>query len=229
MARTVYEEMLPRWLSTRESAKPPPQESAAARWPLLATLAAPVFTGLAAAWFFRGRRPALWSKKVRDVMVDEVVTIDPSATLADAARQMRDHNVGILPVIVAGELAGVITDRDLVVRALAEGADPTLTVVGEFASGAPIFFRPDPGLDETMEMGPSIAGKQWSTVMGYIEAGKQEGATLLTGGMRPEAIALSKSGTALINGNRASSMIPCSQSTTGYRRCPALTRLPITD
>ena len=152
MARTVYEEMLPRWLSTRESAKPPPQESAAARWPLLATLAAPVFTGLAAAWFFRGRRPALWSKKVRDVMVDEVVTIDPSATLADAARQMRDHNVGILPVIVAGELAGVITDRDLVVRALAEGADPTLTVVGEFASGAPISVRPDTGLDETMEI-----------------------------------------------------------------------------
>ena len=37
MARTVYEEMLPRWLSTRESAKPPPQEGAAARWPLLAT------------------------------------------------------------------------------------------------------------------------------------------------------------------------------------------------
>jgi len=170
MARTVYEEMLPRWLSTRESAKPPPQESAAARWPLLATLAAPVFTGLATAWFFRGRRPALWSKKVRDVMVDEVVTIAPSATLADAARQMRDHNVGILPVIVAGELAGVITDRDLVVRALAEGADPTLTVVGEFASGAPISVRPDTGLDETMETWVSarwVAYLSWTTTTGW--------------------------------------------------------------
>ena len=37
-------------------------------------------------------------------------------------------------------------------RALAEGADPTLTVVGEFASGAPIAVRPDTGLDETMEI-----------------------------------------------------------------------------
>ena len=46
-----------------------------------------------------------------------------------------------------------------------------------------------PGLDEAMEMGPSIADKQWSTVMGYIEAGKQEGATLLTGGMRPDHLA----------------------------------------
>ncbi len=46
-----------------------------------------------------------------------------------------------------------------------------------------------PGLDETMEMGPSIADKQWATVMGYIEAGKKEGATLLTGGMRPDHLA----------------------------------------
>jgi len=42
-----------------------------------------------------------------------------------------------------------------------------------------------PGLDETMEMGPSIADRQWSTVMGYIEAGRHEGARLLLGGTRP--------------------------------------------
>ncbi len=46
-----------------------------------------------------------------------------------------------------------------------------------------------PGLDETMEMGPSIADKQWASVLAYIEAGKQEGATLLTGGMRPAHLA----------------------------------------
>jgi aldehyde dehydrogenase (NAD+) len=46
-----------------------------------------------------------------------------------------------------------------------------------------------PGLDESMEMGPSIADRQWSTVLGYIEAGKQEGATLLTGGTRPDHLA----------------------------------------
>ncbi len=43
-----------------------------------------------------------------------------------------------------------------------------------------------PGLDVKMDMGPSIADKQWQTVMGYIETGKQEGATLLTGGIRPD-------------------------------------------
>ncbi len=46
-----------------------------------------------------------------------------------------------------------------------------------------------PGLDESMEMGPSIADKQWASVLGYIETGKKEGATLLTGGMRPEHLA----------------------------------------
>ena len=46
-----------------------------------------------------------------------------------------------------------------------------------------------PGLDEAMEMGPSIADGQWSTVLDYIEAGKREGARLLTGGGRPEHLA----------------------------------------
>lgn len=46
-----------------------------------------------------------------------------------------------------------------------------------------------PGLDDTMEMGPSISERQWSTVMGYIEAGRQAGARLLTGGTRPEHLA----------------------------------------
>jgi len=43
-----------------------------------------------------------------------------------------------------------------------------------------------PGLDPAMEMGPSIADRQWQTVMQYIEAGRQDGARLLTGGVRPE-------------------------------------------
>jgi aldehyde dehydrogenase (NAD+) len=46
-----------------------------------------------------------------------------------------------------------------------------------------------PGLDEAMEMGPSISDRQWSTVMHYIDAGRQAGATLLTGGTRPAHLA----------------------------------------
>ena len=63
--------------------------------------------------------------KVRDVMVRKVVTIEPSASLAEAAQRMREANVGVLPVVDEGEVRGVITDRDLVVRV----SDPLLVRV----------------------------------------------------------------------------------------------------
>jgi CBS domain-containing protein len=153
MARTMFEAIAQRWLPTPVTAESTsPHDDATPMWPLFIAVAIPALAGLAAAWFLKERRPMLRSTKVKDLMVSDVVTIDPTATLAHAARLMRDHNVGILPVIVNTTLVGVITDRDLVVRALADGADPTLTVVGEFVSGKPICARPDTKLEEAMEV-----------------------------------------------------------------------------
>ena len=74
--------------------------------------------------------------KVRDVMIPSVVTIEASATLVDAARQMKEANVGVLPIVDGGILRGIVTDRDLVVRAMAEGVDPARTpVVNQLLSG----------------------------------------------------------------------------------------------
>jgi CBS-domain-containing membrane protein len=87
---------------------------------------------------------------VCDVMVEDVVTINASATLLDTARQMRDANVGMLPVIAEGRLRGVITDRDLVVRAMAEGVDPGSMPVTEFLSDRPITARVEWGTDQAM-------------------------------------------------------------------------------
>ena len=67
--------------------------------------------------------------KIRDVMVRDVIAVDPSASLAEAAQLMRQANVGILPVVEDGQVCGVITDRDLVVRALAVDADLVSTPV----------------------------------------------------------------------------------------------------
>src|SRR4029453_17478010 len=75
------------------------------------------------------------SMKIKDVMVQDVVSINPSASLAEAAQLMRQANVGILPVVEEGQVCGVITDRDLVVRAIAIGADLPSTPVGECATG----------------------------------------------------------------------------------------------
>ena len=89
--------------------------------------------------------------KIRDVMVHDVVAIDPSASLAEAAQLMREANVGILPVVDDGQVCGVITDRDLVVRAIAAGADLTSTPVGECATGDPVVAHPDWDLDQAMD------------------------------------------------------------------------------
>ena len=89
--------------------------------------------------------------KIRDVMVRDVIAVDPSASLAEAAQLMQQANVGILPVVEDGQVCGVITDRDLVVRALAVDADLISTPVGECATGAPIVAHPDWDLDQAME------------------------------------------------------------------------------
>src|SRR4029434_5449492 len=89
--------------------------------------------------------------KIKDVMVKDVVAINPSASLAEAAQLMCHAHVGILPVVEEGQVCGVITDRDLVVRAIAIGADLASTPVGECATGDPVVAHPDWNLDQAMD------------------------------------------------------------------------------
>ncbi|MGH7277832.1 MAG: CBS domain-containing protein [Candidatus Rokuibacteriota bacterium] len=90
-------------------------------------------------------------KTVQDVMVVNVVTIEPSASLAAAARAMEQGNVGMLPVLGDGRLQGIITDRDIVVRAIARAADPSTTRVVECLSANPITARPDWTTQQAMD------------------------------------------------------------------------------
>jgi CBS domain-containing protein len=89
-------------------------------------------------------------KTVADVMVADVVTVEPSASLTDAARIMDQENVGMLPVVEDGRVRGVITDRDIVVRAVARGADPTTTRVQDCLTASLHLARPDWTTDEAM-------------------------------------------------------------------------------
>lgn len=82
-------------------------------------------------------------RRVRDVMVADVVTIEPSASLVAAARRMRDANIGMLPVVDRGRVVGVITDRDIVVRAVAHERDPLTTRVSDCLSEGVIPAHPD--------------------------------------------------------------------------------------
>jgi CBS domain-containing protein len=63
------------------------------------------------------------ASQVRDVMTPQVRTIQPESRLQDVARIMRDEDIGAIPVMQGDRLLGMITDRDIVIRALAEGQD----------------------------------------------------------------------------------------------------------
>ena len=104
----------------------------------------------AALWFFRRR--ATNRRNVGDVMVGDVLTIDASASVMEAAQRMRDGNVGVLPVTDEGRLRGIVTDRDLVVRGMAEGADPVSMRVGDCATWDIVCARRDSTIDEAMEV-----------------------------------------------------------------------------
>lgn len=67
--------------------------------------------------------------KVRDVMTKSVVTVSPDDTIKDAAQVMQRHNIGSVPVVDKTGLVGIVTDRDIVVRNIAQGQDPFSTPV----------------------------------------------------------------------------------------------------
>lgn len=106
-------------------------------------------TGIAllAAGAVRRRR-----RKVEAVMVRHVVTVDAQASVLEAARRMRDDNVGVLPIIDNGRLVGVVTDRDLVVRVLARGAEVSTTRIGDCASTTVVSARPHWSAEEALRV-----------------------------------------------------------------------------
>jgi CBS domain-containing protein len=91
--------------------------------------------------------------KAREVMHPGATCIGENGTLSRAAEMMRDMSVGALPVCGEdGRLHGIITDRDIVVRAIAEGYDPDVVTAGEIAEGTPIWVDADAETDEIIEV-----------------------------------------------------------------------------
>jgi CBS domain-containing protein len=72
--------------------------------------------------------------QVKDIMTFNVETIDSNASLIEAARKMKELEVGALPVWKNGKLVGMVTDRDITIRAVAEKKNPSTTSVKEIMS-----------------------------------------------------------------------------------------------
>lgn len=87
---------------------------------------------------------------VREFMTSDPVTVSSDCSLMEAARIMRAHDVGVLPVINEGEFCGVITDRDIVIKAVAAGRfDDT---VGSFISMGVVTVAPDDDVERAAEL-----------------------------------------------------------------------------
>jgi len=71
------------------------------------------------------------------------VTVSRDATVVDAARQMKQRNVGSVLVLDAGRLAGIFTERDALFRVLAAGRDPATTTIGDVMTPQPQTMHPD--------------------------------------------------------------------------------------
>lgn len=81
--------------------------------------------------------------QVREIMSHEVIGIDSNETVQQAAQMMAEHDFGSLPVFENGQLAGVVTDRDIAIRAAAAGKAPCETPVGSVMTAEPVMVSED--------------------------------------------------------------------------------------
>ena len=85
----------------------------------------------------------------REIMTGGVECVQEDETVLDAARKMSQLGVGALPICGSDErLKGMLTDRDIVIKVLAEGKDPGATRAGELGQGKPVTIGADDSLDE---------------------------------------------------------------------------------
>lgn len=80
--------------------------------------------------------------QLRDIMSGPVIAVDPTASAADAARLMRDQNTGDVVVAREGQIEGIVTDRDLAIRLVAEDLDPEVPI-SEVCTSDPITIAAD--------------------------------------------------------------------------------------
>lgn len=90
--------------------------------------------------------------RVSEVMTREVETIPADARLTVAARAMRKHEIGFLPVLEGGFVVGVLTDRDIAIRAVSEGRDPLFTSVRDVMTPVLIWCYEDDVLTEAAQI-----------------------------------------------------------------------------
>jgi len=89
---------------------------------------------------------------VRDVMTPDPITLPSDASAVDAARAMRDSDIGAVIVLDGDNACGIVTDRDITIRAVAEGEDLGSVKLGSICSKNPTTITPDASIDEALQV-----------------------------------------------------------------------------
>jgi CBS domain-containing protein len=109
--------------------------------------------------------------KVRDIMTTELVTVSPSTPLAEAGRLMRDVNIGDVLVVDGGRLVGILTDRDVTIRAVAEGRDVNAAQASDYMTAQLFTGMPDWDVEDAAD----IMGEEQIRRLPILENGRLVG------------------------------------------------------
>ena len=104
----------------------------------------------------------------REIMTGGAVCANTPDTLVEVAKKLRDLDVGSLPICGEdGKLAGMLTDRDIVVRCIAEDGDPSATTAGDLAEGKPVTIGADDSVEETLRTMSEHAVRRLPVIDGH--------------------------------------------------------------
>ncbi len=92
------------------------------------------------------------AQQVRDLMVSDVVTVEPGTSVVDAAKRMVQEKKGPLPVVEGDRVVAMVTDRDVIARVVAEGRDPNACSVDDVATRELVAARPEQDVDEARQL-----------------------------------------------------------------------------
>lgn len=89
---------------------------------------------------------------VREIMTTRIVSVEPSTSVKDAALLMNRHNIGAVPVVDNGSVHGMLTDRDIVLRCVAENRNPDTLKVQDICSQGAISVNPSQNVSDAMNL-----------------------------------------------------------------------------
>lgn len=108
---------------------------------------------------------------VRDMMTTSLITCESDDSLAVAARKMQENDIGCCPVVERDKLVGLITDRDITVRAISKGMDPNSTMVADVMTRKVIMGEPDMSAEDAAE----LMGEHQIRRLPIVESGRLVG------------------------------------------------------